>query len=375
MNTTRRNPIARGRSAFTLTEILAVITIIVILLAVSIPAFRSTIASGESSNAETKLRLALLSARDAALHSERGADSAAVFTYEPGGKTSILICEHVGTIKDRSGNATAERDIFVPVPAFEPVQLSNGWMVSGLVPAGVLAANDLDWYEDLSDRSFDTDQRNWVFPETELFDALEVDDGANRQTFMIRFVGGIGSVAVGDVREALVVSPRVTASGRSSGIFEDVRVDATADLAATVRRALQNDYYLAQSRGGSNDPFSRLFGDESGDTILARTVEQIALYKSTDLANGLGIRLNRDTGIFYADDDEPRIDARGNSADFHDRVRWWIEGNTTAARDGRDDDWIIRDDDDTPVARLYTLQRYTGVLQPVPLLDLKGALR
>lgn len=372
MNTPR--PITlRTTRGFTLTELIAVITIIVILLAVSIPAFKSTIASSDSSNVETQLRLALLSARDAALDSERGADTAAVFTYEPGGRTNIVICEYAGTITDRSRTPTVKRDIFVPVPTFDPVQLSAGWVVSGLVPAGVLAASNLDWYEDLPGRSFEQDERNWVFPETGFYDELEVDDGANRQTFMIRFNGGIGSVAVGDSREALIVSPRATASGRSDRPFSDYRIDATADMGSTVRRALMRDDWMRLP--GLPSPLTDLFGDRSGDTILARTVEQIALYKTTDLANGLGIKLNRDTGIFYADADEPQIDIKGDAADFQTRLRWWIEGNTTAARNDRNDSWIINDDADEPVARLYTVQRYTGVLQPVPLLDFAGANR
>ena len=372
----RKGTAARGRG-FTLTELIAVITIIVILLAVSIPAFRSTIASSDSSNVETQLRLAVLSGHNAALHSARGADTAVVFTYEPSGKTNILICEYVGTIRDNSETPSTTRDIFVPVPAFEPVQLSAGWIVSALVPAGTLSnSSDAGWYENLSGRSFDIDQRNWIFPETEFFDALRTDDGRNRQTFMIRFRGGIGSVAVGDSREALIVLPRATAIGRDGRPFRDVRVDATGDLAATVRRALNDPGYIVESQGSSNGgPFTQLFGDESGDTVLARTVEQIALYKTTDLANDLGIKLNRDTGVFYADAIEPEIDVRGDSADFHNRLRWWIEGNTTAARNNSGDDWIINDEDDKPIARLYTVQRYTGVLQPVPLLDLAGANR
>ncbi len=361
---------------FTLTELIAVITIIVILLAVSIPTFRSTIASSDSSNVETQLRLAVLSGRNAALHSERGADTAVVFSYEPGGKTNIIICEYVGTIRDRSETPSTTRDIFVPVPAFEPVQLSAGWMVSALAPAGTLSRSGVPgWYEDLAGRSFDTNQRNWVFPETEFFDALRTDDGRNRQTFMIRFNGGIGSVAVGDSREALIVLPRVTTIGRDEGVFREVRVDRAADLGATVRRALNNTDYIVRSQGSNNGPFTQLFGDQSGDTVLTRTVEQIALYKTTDLANDLGIKLNRDTGVFYADDVEPKIDLRGNSEDFHNRLRWWIEGNTTAARNNSDDSWIINDEDDKPIARLYTVQRYSGVLQPVPLLDLAGANR
>lgn len=361
---------ARG---FTLTELIAVITIIVILLAVSIPAFRSTIASSESSNVETQLRLALLSGRDAALHSQGGADSAVVFTYEPGGRINILICEHVGTMVDRSLGAGrgVRRDIFVPNPAFEPVQLAAGWLVHGLAPAGSLAGPDNQWYEETSGRRFGSNperERHWVFPETGFYDALRVNDGANRQTFMIRFEGGVGSVALGGVREALVVSPRPTAAGRSRRPYSDYRLDATADLASAVRRALLRDDW--QRTEGIPDPLTDLFGDRSGDTILARSVEQLALYKAGDLANALGIKLNADTGVFYAPENEPTLDPRRGRDDFYERLRLWVEGNTNL-----DGQWIYNDPDDVPVARLYTVQRYTGRLMPVPLLDLAGASR
>lgn len=374
MNAHRRQP--SRPAAFTLTELIAVMTIIVILLAVSIPAFRSTLASSEASNVETQLRLAMLSGRDAALRSDTGADTAVVFTYQPGGRTTILICEYVGTFRDRSQTPGTDRDVFVPTPAFEPVQLAAGWVVHGLVPAGVLVSTpqrNLQWFEDLPGRALDEDQRNWVFPETDFYDALVSDDGGDRQTFMIRFNGGTGSVALGDSREALIVSPRPTAAGRTNDPFGDHRVDATADMISTVRRALNRDDY---GNGQSPGQLTVLFGDQSGDTILARTVEQIALYKLSDLASDLGLKLNRDTGVFYAASDEPELDPRRGSDIFYDRVRWWIEGNTSAARDGRDDNrWIVNDENDRPVARIYTIQRYSGQLQPVPLLDLEGGIR
>lgn len=362
-----------SRLAFTLTELIAVITIIVILLAVSIPAFRSTIASAESSNAETQLRLAFVSAHNAALHSERGADTAVVFTYEPGGRTTALICEYAGTFKDTTNGPAngVYRDVFVPLPNFEPVQLAQGWMVRGLVPAGTLnlgaGAQGRDWYEDLPARAIDADTRNWVFPETEFYDALSRSDGADRQSFMVRFNGGIGSVALGDSREALVLSPRPTAAGRTEQPpFDEYRVDIGADVAATVRTALRRDDWQGLF-GGNTNPLSQLFGDGSGDTILCRTVEQIVLYKATDLANGIGAKLNRDTGCFYAAIDdrnkEPKYDIRPRGA--LDRITPWLEGDTNY-----NEDWL--DEDDIPVARIYTVQRYTGALQPVPLLDYSG---
>lgn len=371
MTTVRRLPHA-GRSAFTLTELIVVITIIVILLAVAIPAFRSTLASSEASMAETQLRLAFASGHDAALHSDSGSDSAAVFLFEPGGRTSILSCEYVGTITDRSGTRNSsgqypQRDVFVPVSAFDPVQLPQGWMVRGFVPAGLLDlgnSSGRDWYEDLATRPIQSDERNWVFPETGFFDALKRDDGANRQSFMVRFDGRSGAVLVGDSRESLVLIPRATAADRSSKPFDEYRFDRDADLAGLVQHALQRDDWKGLSNGGGLDPLSRLLGDISGDTVLCRTVEQVVLYKESDLAESIQARIDRDSGSLYKDADRPQYVSKLDT----DRVSRWLEGDTNG-----DGQWI--EAGDTPTARIYTLQRYTAALQPVPLLNLPDIAR
>jgi prepilin-type N-terminal cleavage/methylation domain-containing protein len=350
--------------AFTLTELIVVITIILILLAVSIPTFRSTIAASESSNAETKLRLALLSGRNAALHADSGADTAVVFFFEPGGRTSAVVCEYAGSIEDNSESDPVDRDIFVPIPNFEPIQLPQGWMVRGFAPAGTMAlgagSSNVTWYDG---NRYDTDVRNWIFPETGFYDAFERDDGGDRQSFMIRFVGGIGSVALGDSREALVISPRPTAAGRTTAPWANFRVDIGNDTLSVVRKAILRFESFAIFGGGA-DPLTKLFGDSSGDTVLCRSIEQVALYKAADLASAIGSKLDRDTGSFYQDKPNPKyvltVLAKA------DDIPRWIEGNTNL-----NDDWIVDDEDDLPVARIYTVQRYTGALQPIPLLDLE----
>lgn len=363
-----------ARYAFTLTELIVVISIILILLAVSLPTFRATIASTESSNAETKLRLAFLTGRNAALHSDRGADTAVVFFYEPGGRTTALICEHVGTITDRSDTANPlDRDIFVPVPNFEPIQLSTGWMVRGFVPAGMMdlgGGGNRAWYDKTAAGSgdpYDPDLRNWVFPETGFYDARATDDGGDRQSFMVRFNGGIGSVALGDSREALVLSPRPTAAGRTTGHFNSFRVDIGADTAAVVRKALLR-FENSSLFGGGMDPLTQLFGDISGDTVLCRTVEQVVLYNASELATALGTKLDRDTGSFYKNlkgkNSEPRFAVKKS---VFENIPLWLEGDTNT--DGTFDPYA-ETNPDLPVARIYTLQRYTGAIQPVPLLRL-----
>jgi type II secretory pathway pseudopilin PulG len=360
----------RHPGAFTLTEMIVVMTVVLIMLAVSIPTFRSTMASAESSNAETHLRLAILAGRNAALHSDRGADTAVVFLHEPGGRCTAVVCEYAGTIRDYSGSpAGVERDVFAPISGAEPVQLPVGYMVRGFVPAGMMdiSSGTQAWYE--GDR-YDTGERNWVFPENAYYDALSQDDGADRQSFIVRFSGGVGAILVGDTREVLVVDPRPTASGRSAAPWSTFRVDI-GDVGATVREAIVrlNNQGGLSGGGGANDTLTRLFGDQSGDTVLGRAVEQVVLYREADLAAAIGQKLDPDTGTLYQNKPEPKLIVKLNSSNAKRDLRRWLEGDTN-----RDGVWL--DDNDTnpdaPVARIYTFQRYSGALQPVPLLNLEN---
>ncbi|MBK7405163.1 MAG: prepilin-type N-terminal cleavage/methylation domain-containing protein [Phycisphaerales bacterium] len=365
MSTRQRASVGRG---FTLTELIVVITIIVILTAVAVPAFRSTLASSESSMAETQLRLAFATGREAALHSDSGSDSALMFQFEPGGRTSMIACEYIGTFRDKSGSRDVsgrypDRDVFVPISAFDPIQLPRGWMVRGFVPAGLLdlgGAGGRDWYDG---NRYDNKVRSWVFPETGFFDALRADDGAERQSFLVRFDGKTGAVLVGDPRECLVLLPRATASDRTRAPFDQYRFDRDADLAGLVQHALQRDDWKGIS-GSGIDQISRLLGDVSGDTVLCHTVEQVVLYKESDLAESMQARIDKATGCLYKDAVKPEYVAKLDT----DRLNRWLEGDTN-----NDGQWI--EQGDTPVARIYTLQRYTASLQPVPLLNLPDIAR
>src|SRR4051812_14600321 len=113
------------RRAFTITEILVVISIIVLMIAIAVPAFSSLIGSSERALAENQLRAGLAAARDAAIQSETG-DGAAVFFFTPGGRISIVACTAVGQIEDQVPPVGAvpttniTRDVFAPVPGMEP---------------------------------------------------------------------------------------------------------------------------------------------------------------------------------------------------------------------------------------------------------------
>ncbi len=361
---------------FSLVELIVVITIIVILLAVSVPAIRSTIASTSSSAAETSLRLAFVAARNAAINADSGQDAALVFFYEPGGRTSAVVCEYVATFNDNQvgpNSTNAGRDVFVPNPRFDPTTLPEGWMVRGLALVGQLGQDDTNnqpqaWYDGADKRGYDPGTRNWLFPETGFYDALVSDDGGDRQSFLIRFAGKTGEILYGDTREVLVVSPRPTVIGRDNlpGFDEGIRVDRGGDLAQVVRRAFGRDDWQGGLNNGNNSPLEQLFGDASGDTVLCRSVPQLALYKVTDLANGLAFRLDPDTGSVYKKAIDPQLSRTVNPKRAA-LIQDWIEGDTNG--DGTVDAPI---GEDRPVARLYTARRYSARLEPVPLLDLEG---
>lgn len=352
---------AARASGFTLTELVVVITVVVILLAMAIPAFRETIRTSEESLAETKLRLAIQAGRDAAMRSDRGADTAAVFFYEPGGRVSVVVCEHAGSFTDFSPPYAAtgvERDVFIPVASSEPLQLPKGWMVRAFVPAGGLKVlNDSGgqraWYEG---GRYDEDARSWIFPETGWFDQLgSATDGRDRQTFLVRFRGGTGEVAVGDSRDVLVLSTRATSLGRNTPPFSDYRIDQAKDTGEFVRRL------LARADLDPKTELSVLVGDQSGDTVLARSVEHLALYREVELATAVGLQVDRVTGCLYREGNDPRWVAKFGPTQLKQSTQWF-EGDTDY--DGK---WLDPDGNDRPTARLYAVQRYTGAVEPIPL--------
>lgn len=296
-------PASPLRAAFTLVELLAVMVIIVLLIGVAVPAFSSMLKSSAASIADSNLRVGLAAARDVAIRSLDGRDSAAVFVFEPGGKLSIIACADVGTVTDTTGT---ERSVFVPDPTIEPLVLPAPFLVRGLVPTGswTPGSDDTDtatgpvWY---GDNRYRSTELNWVLPETGFYDRTKGDDGRRRQTFMVRFKAGTGEVAVGDRSEALVYLPSPEIDFRRTGPWNTLayRPDRQSDHQKLVRTAL-NDPALSQA------DLDKLIGDEASDTVLARPVGQVALYDVRELARSLrksgvsAARVDKVTGSLYA---------------------------------------------------------------------------
>jgi len=360
------------RPGFTLTELLAVISIIVLLVAIAVPAFSTILYNNERVQAENQLRVGITSARDAAIASD-GGDAAAVFIFRPGERLLIVPAVMVGTIEDQvivngtpvGGTTTRTRDVFVPVASGEAIALPRGWGVRGFAPPGAIDAgtgNASGWFDSLLSQPAGSETRgNWVFPETGFYNGQTATDGWKRQTFIVRFEARTGSLAVGATRDCLIVDPVPNQSFRTTAPFANNRIDQATDQAQFVKRAISsaNALTLAQQQA--------LLGDRSLDTILARPLTEIALVDERRLAAGmLTSGLNRATGSFYGVPGngrdiptEPRYDTDlfptgGDPATISLSISEWIEGRLR--RSGE----LVASD-----ARLFTMQRYLGQLKEV----------
>lgn len=364
------------RRAFTLIELLVVIIIILLLIIISVPAFRSILNTQDENTAEAVLISGVRIARDAARKAGGPGDIAAVFAYEPNGRTSIVICEKIGTlVRDQDAqNRDIEREVFVPVEGSETLQLPEGWMVRGQSLPGMV---DAEWYEKPTggagsggnDR-YASDRINWVFPETGMFDHSKQEDDGTRQTFMIRFEAGTGRAIPSGGEAAIVVLERASSIERdtiaSSQTDDWKRLDRVGSAKRWARRVL-NDPSL------SDDDRRKLIGDKSGDTALAKSVSMVVLYPERKLADALGVRLNPYTGTVYDVDATqaangqyrlayiPDLSGTPTSGKLLDAQRWlegWKVGTTDNTGTNRAE---------TQISRIYVVPRLAGPLVPATL--------
>lgn len=354
----RRRPLhgVSVRRAFTLVELLVVISIFVLVLAIAIPAFSTMLYNSEQAMAENGLRIALSAARDAALRSSAGQDAAAVFTYDPGGRLTIVPCVKAGDVIDVENMVDppklVRRDVFVPQPGYEPIQLPSGWMVRAYAPAGSI---NPEWYEKTYPGAAERQRGNWIFPESGFYDtersaAAAGADGDDRQTFMVRFAGATGKLSVSDPTPVLVFSPS-PGPFRTLQPWASFRADRESEQGRFIRR-------VSAAPLPMQDKFDML-GNQSSDTILARSVGQLAIYSESRLASAVGARTDSATGTIYerpgqSNDWGPRLVASGPGVVDTRDVNEWIEGRLTSG--GR------------PVpsdARLFAIHPYLGWLQEV----------
>ncbi len=378
------NRAGRPRAAFTLTELLVVIGILVVLLGVAVPAFRSLISGNERTLAEGQFRAGLAAARDAAVRSDSG-DAAAVFIVR-NGRVMIVPCIEVGTLNDNivgtdgQLGGTEVRSVFVPVETFTPTPIPRGWSIRGY--AGPNTTGDIGvvggtgWYELFGAA---TDHGNWVYPETEWFSREEVNSGWNRQSFYVRFEAGSGAALFADARPAIVIDPVAVDLGeqfRAQPPFNDANrwnplatePEEGGGAIATRVRGILNARFGAPNQP-TLDEVRAILGDISPDSIYCRPVAELALYKESDLAGGIRARdVNRTTGTLYGDQANPNaqpttptidlslIPGSTDEAVVRTSITEWIEGRYRVNGAG---------DPVESQARLFTMQRYRGLVQEV----------
>lgn len=366
---------ACGRHAFTLVEILAVTVIIVILLSIALPAFSNILYSQEESAAESQLQAGISAARDTAIRSGSAQDTAAVFTFEPGGRTSIITCVRVGVIDDPTApaNSAASYDVFVPFESGPPIQLPKNWMVRGYAPQNrIKTGPGKDGWYSSADKRYPSLQPAWVFPETAFFNHALASDGVNRNTFMVRFEGGTGAINMAEQAPVLVVLPRASGLNRPSGADDQwKRPDRAENLRDWAARV------LAESSLTPTDRWA-IIGRPSGDMVMAAPVPSVALYDETRLAAALKARVDPISGSIYEIEKtqkteynegrkiEPRLvtplDSQ-NADVLTGDISAWLEGWKDRQFASRAEVWS---------ARMFTMNKYQGTLRSVASAGLGG---
>lgn len=355
------------RAAFTLIEVLLVISIMVLILAISIPAFSGLLYSSDQSLAENALRGGLQAARDAAVRSAFGQDTAAVFFYD-NGRSSIVVCKLVGKLDDVTPPPAqaVTREVFAPVQGFDPTQLPFGWTVRGLALPGRINA---EWYNDSYGAlgAGVTNDANWVLPETSFYDKTSSDDnpdskGGVRHSFMVRFQGGTGEVVMRDEAPVIVFSAAPSSVFRQSGLFKDWDALREGDPVRFAKRVLLAPVASAASEGEgggiTNQDRRKVIGDISTDTLLARPIEHLVVCQEKRALAAVGIRPDRVTNTVYS---APSVTVK--KAEFTSEVttqkiqdlnKWFMARLLTPSGELVDSD-----------ARQFTVQRHMGQLQEV----------
>lgn len=351
-NSARVSDAGRG---FTLIELIAVVTLLLVVLGIAVPAFTGMINASQRSLAENTLRAGVTIARDLAVIN--GQDSGLLFVRESNGRTRLIPVVRVGTLSDAvlnpfrtpfdpnntTMNPAVERDVYAPVDFSSPMQMPKGWAVAGYadagtidraVPTGLAGSTATDgWYDSeaygddgmnlVASSSPDPvrDAGHWLLPESDLYEKFMQAPGADppsgfssevsgadsnrtpRQSFMLRFESGTGLLLRGG-RPSLVLDPRPSSFGR--GLYTAtnrwVRANRIEDAEDWVNRVLTTDDIDGDTAVTVNDALLRIaaIGNFSNDTVLAGSISRLAIFEEGDLASGLGASgLNKETDSLY----------------------------------------------------------------------------
>ena len=382
-----------GAGAFTIVEMLVVVSIVAILVTLAVPSFQAMLKGSEEVLAENQLKAAMRAARDAAIRSGSGNDAAAVFFFTEEGRTQIVSYVKAASVRETvqnsaGGGSSVEREIFVPAQGIQAVQLPKNWTVRGYAPPGYIEeSQEGGWYSSQGVgyvTRYEADKPNWVFPETAYFDAKDADEGPKRSTFMVRFEGGTGRLVTSPADAVLVLAPAMTPEAitqrlnlRTSDAQQNIAEwhrNIGADPAGYVRRIMKTRLSV-QNPGNATDARQletdrlKLIGRQSTDMVLTRPVTQIALMDETRLARALGVELPREWNALVQpldssrtnlslDDREPAFPAAADGTSTAAvRVNAWIEGDSNG--DGNYGSSTPGSRDEVE-AKVFVFDRYTG---------------
>lgn len=386
----------RARLAFTVTELIVVVAIIALITSIAVPSFSAMVQSTNRSLAINSIDAAVGVARDLALRSGRGGDGGVVVVQRADGRVQLIPALQVGTFYDyeplpprgptppTSANIAnqVERDVFVPVPQAEVIELPAGWGIAGYAPPGSMREASQTgfirdtWYDSEvygGDRDLiPREKGNWVLPETSFYDTdLQAnsitEQTTGRQSFMIRFDAKTGTASRSQ-RSVLFVDPRPSndrpfrrraKDSDAKNLATDTnwkRVDQAASIERWAVRAISDpdptaDGYPYGQKINPNRPpevtggedvelisRSEIIGNRSNDTILVKPVDRIAIFLMEDLARGIGARgLNVKTKSIYRSWERGRNegididDALFDGATVEDirvNLNRWIAGDT-----------------------------------------------
>ncbi|MEM0984594.1 MAG: hypothetical protein AAGI17_11675 [Planctomycetota bacterium] len=314
---------AAARRGFTIAELFVVVLIASVVLIVAIPAVDQALDSAERSRADNAIGFASQAARD--LATLDGVNIGVFFLDEPGVGTRIVIARQVATLEEpvaqpnapigenpfvglgTSTAGTVRRGVFVPIRTTRTEELPAEWAVAGFAPPNSI---DAGWYDSPTygeDPVLDPAVRAlsyWLLPESHYYDQSLM--GAStammftpRQTFMLLFEGESGRL-INDQTEALLLDPRPSAEDRAQSLSTQfsvvnaqdqrpLRVDLAENLDEWVRSIV--DSPNLDSNTIVNDADARLrralLGNYSHDTVLARPVTRLAMFKRSELLSGL----------------------------------------------------------------------------------------
>jgi prepilin-type N-terminal cleavage/methylation domain-containing protein len=396
-----------ARRAFTLTELLVVLVIVAVLAAIIVPGVRTLTASQEVIASEARLTASIQTARSLAAANPKGADVAAVFmqelTYDRGGnvidsRTRIIMCSKVASYVDPIGSTGTRNlprpeafDIFVPIEGIEPSTLPQGYTVAGLTPASTVTPGGpgavergTGWYGDgpFAVTPFppaNDAQSVWVLPQTAFFDhsAVNVDEGQDRQTFMVRFEAGSGVLTSGGVpalvlmpepgidpelrRQRLAALPNGVNLAQGTGQISEI---FRADLVSDYRRFVTQVLADPRLNGRLEDPMEvrrALIGPQASDMVQTRALSTVALIDIEDMAGSMQATIDPLSQSVWRMTREQSRTTRAYQPQFvdgftPDRLRRYVRG-----LDPRQTNNLPATV--APSVRVFTVERYGGSLQ------------